>query len=340
MKKKSYILVTGVAGFIGSAISSKLLNSGKNVIGIDNISSYYDLTLKKDRLKKIESIAAISKGDWIFKKCDITNRDYVFEIFENFKPKLVINLAAQAGVRYSIKNPHSYIQSNILGFSNILDACINNNVDNFLYASSSSVYGLNKKIPFEESDRVDHPASLYAATKRSNELIAHTYSHVYGLPCTGMRFFTVYGPWGRPDMAPIIFTKSILENKPINVYNYGKMLRDFTYIDDVVKCISICLDKPAVFDKSLKVNSNSEAPHRIFNIGNGSPIELMEFIHILEEELGIKAKMNFQPMHKGDVKETSADIKNIYRWIDFQPKVSLKKGMKLFIKWYLDYYLK
>ena len=257
----------------------------------------------------------------------------------------MIHLAAQAGVRYSIQNPQSYIQSNLLGFSNILDACSNYKVKNLIYASSSSVYGLNKKIPFEEDQRADHPVSLYAATKRSNELLlAHSYSHIYGIPCTGLRFFTVYGPWGRPDMAPMIFSKSIHENKPIEIFNYGNMLRDFTYVDDVVNCISLCCDKPATrdseFDYLNTLPSSSFAPHRIFNIGNSKPIELLEFIQILEKEIGQKAIRNFQKMQKGDVISTSANIKNIKNWVGFEPKVNLKEGIKLFVKWYGNYYIK
>ncbi len=338
--KENIILITGAAGFIGSALSIKLLDKGKKVIGIDNLNSYYDLKLKRDRLKNIDIHSKYFKN-WHFEKCDITNRKKLFNLFKIYNPSIVINLAAQAGVRYSIQNPQSYIKSNLLGFSNILDACANYKVENLLYASSSSVYGLNQKTPFEENDRADHPVSLYAATKRSNELLAHSYSHIYGIPCTGLRFFTVYGPWGRPDMAPMIFTKSILENRPIDIFNHGNMLRDFTYIDDIVNCISMCSDKPATkdsnFEYSSTLPSSSFAPHRIFNIGNSKPIKLTTFIKLLEEEIGQKAIKNFQKMQKGDVLSTYANMDSIKNWIGFEPKVNIKDGIKLFVKWYKNY---
>ena len=341
MYNKSFVLITGAAGFIGSAISIKLLKQGRNVIGMDNLNSYYDEELKNNRLKHIELISNESDGVWIFIKCDLICREDIFDIFKKYTPEVVINLAAQAGVRYSTESPETYIQSNIVGFSNILDACVRNKVSNLLYASSSSVYGLNKKTPFEEIDRVDQPVSLYAATKRSNELIAHSYSNIYGLPCTGLRFFTVYGPWGRPDMAPMIFTKLILENSPIDVFNFGEMLRDFTYIDDVVECISLCSEKPVnLVNKSKSYCSNSIVQHQILNVGNGNPIKLMEFINILEEEIGIKAKINFKPMQIGDVTVTYASTNKMKNWVGYQPKVNIKKGIRLFIKWYLDYYSK
>ena len=335
------ILVTGAAGFIGAALSLKLLNKGKKIVGIDNLNSYYDIKLKMNRLKNID-IQNEYTGNWEFKKFDITNRKKLFNLFEVYKPSIVINLAAQAGVRYSIQNPQSYIKNNLLGFSNILEACSKYQVENLLYASSSSVYGLNKRLPFDEDQRVDHPVSLYAATKRSNELLAHSYSHIHGIPCTGLRFFTVYGPWGRPDMAPMIFSKAIIENKPIDIFNYGNMLRDFTYIDDVVNCIYLCCDKPATrdskFDYSNSLPSSSFAPHRIFNIGNSKPVELTKFIEILEKEIGQKAIRNFQTMQKGDVISTFASMENIKNWVGFEPKVNLKEGIKLFVNWYRNYY--
>ena len=342
LKNQKKILITGAAGFIGSALSKNLIKEGKSIVGIDNLNLYYDKKLKLDRLKDIEIFNSIKKGGWIFEKCDISDRNHIFELFKKYKPTIVINLAAQAGVRYSLKNPESYIQNNIIGFSNILDACIKNKVENFLFASSSSVYGSNKKVPFSEDDCVDHPVSLYAATKRSNELIAHSYSHNYGLACTGLRFFTVYGPWGRPDMAPMIFTKSILEKKPIDIYNFGKMQRDFTFIDDIVNCISACSEKPAFadleFDFFNPKPSVSFAPFRILNIGNGNPIELLDFINILEEKLGLKAIKNFTNMQRGDVKKTFAETSNIYNWAGFKPKTNLKIGVDIFLQWYLNYY--
>ena len=336
------ILVTGSAGFIGAALVIKLLNNNLNVIGIDNLNNYYDRRLKKDRLKTIEKNSLLSEGKWKFIKIDLIDRKKVFKLINKIKPTIVVNLAAQAGVRYSINNPEVYIQSNIVGFSNLIDACRINNVKNFIFASSSSVYGANRKIPFNENDNIDHPVSLYAATKKSNELIAHSYSHLYGMPCTGLRFFTVYGPWGRPDMAPMIFTKSIFEKKPINVFNFGKMLRDFTYIDDIVEAIYRCCFKPATSNNKFNYlnpsASESFAPYKIFNIGNSQPIELLDFINVLENEIGIKSIKNFIEVQKGDVLTTFSNTEKLKKWIDFSPKTKLKKGIKLFIKWYKKYY--
>ena len=342
MKNSNYILVTGAAGFIGAALSKKLLENGNNVIGIDNLNKYYDLKLKKDRLRDLKLLSNKIKGEWIFKKIDLVDRKRIFRLFKKYQPNIVINLAAQAGVRYSLLNPNSYIQSNILGFSNVIEASVEIKVENFIYASSSSVYGLNQKIPFDEDHKVDHPVSLYAATKRSNELIAHSFSNIYALPATGLRFFTVYGPWGRPDMAPMIFTKAIMEGQSIDVFNYGEMLRDFTYIDDVVNCIYLCCDKPATknndFDLLNPKSSSSFAPHRIFNIGNSNPIELKRFIQLLEDEIGKKALKKYMPMQKGDVISTSAYMENIKDWVGFEPKINIKKGIENFVAWYKKYY--
>ena len=279
---------------------------------------------------------------WLFYKISISDLKEIEQIFTFHKPNIVVNLAAQAGVRYSIENPSAYIESNLVGFSNILECCRKHNIKNLIYASSSSVYGGNKKLPYKETDSVDHPISLYAATKKSNEVLAHSYSHLYGLKATGLRFFTVYGPWGRPDMAPMIFAKNILSDLPINVFNNGDMSRDFTFIDDIVEGIYRCCLKPAINDKYFKSNkpnpATSFAPHRIFNIGNNKPVSLNIFINILENAIGKKAKINYLPMQRGDVKNTCADIKMLSDWINYEPKFSLEIGIKKFSKWYLDYY--
>ena len=344
MINSSRILVTGAAGFIGSALVKKLLLDNLNILGLDNLNTYYSQKLKEDRLKNIELLKSKNKGNWSFEKGDLVDREKIFETFSKFKPDVVVNLAAQAGVRYSIDNPDVYIQSNILGFSNLLDACKKNDVKNLIFASSSSVYGGNKKIPFTENDPVDHPVSLYAATKKANELVAHSYSHIYNLPCTGLRFFTVYGPWGRPDMAPMIFTKLILENKPIDIFNFGKMQRDFTYIDDVVEAIYRCCCKPATSDNNFDFynpsSASSFAPYRIFNLGNSDPVDLLEFIKILEEELGVEAIKNYKDMQIGDVVATASDNKKLNDWIGFSPKTKLRDGVRNFVNWYKNYYLK
>ena len=340
--KDNLILITGSAGFIGAAVTKKLIENGNSVIGIDNLNTYYDLNLKKKRLKNIDLLAKKSEGEWIFNKIDIVERKKVFKLFKKYKPKIVINLAAQAGVRYSLINPKSYIENNILGFSNVLDACVEHKVENLIYASSSSVYGGNKKIPYSEDQSVNHPVSLYAATKRSNELIAHAYSSNYGIPATGLRFFTVYGPFGRPDMAPMIFTKSIINEEHIEVYNFGKMKRDFTFIDDVVESIFRCCFKPAIcdlgFDPYNPTASMSFAPHRIFNVGNSESVDLMKFIQLLEDKIGKKALINFKPLQKGDVLETYADVSKLKDWINFSPVVSLEDGLDRFLDWYFDFY--
>ncbi len=339
---KKRILVTGAAGFIGSSLVIKLLEKGHNVLGIDNLNNYYDINFKLARLDFIYANIKNSEANWTFKKNSIENKDKLFEIFNIFKPEIVVNLAAQAGVRYSLENPYAYIQSNIVGFTNILEACRKLPVENFVYASSSSVYGGNKSLPFHESHNVDKPISLYAATKKSNELMAHSYSHLYGIPSIGLRFFTVYGPWGRPDMAPFIFTNSIANKKPINIFNYGDMKRDFTYISDVVESIIRCCFQPVTkndFSSSDQLNKEtSYAPHKIFNVGNNKSIKLTDFISLLEKELNIMAIKNFVDMQPGDVKETESDSSELYNWIKFKPLVTINEGVPKFIKWYKSYY--
>jgi len=340
MKK---ILVTGAAGFIGAALVTRLLEKGENVCGLDDLNSYYDPQLKESRLKQIELVSNNSSGKWKFFKSSLEDELSLKDIFSNYSPDVVINLAAQAGVRYSITNPSSYIQSNLVGFSNLLELCRYHSVSNFIFASSSSVYGGNKKLPFCETQSVDHPVSLYAATKKANELMAHSYSHLYGIPTTGLRFFTVYGPWGRPDMAPMIFAKSILNKEPINVFNYGKMKRDFTYIDDIVEGIYRCCSKPAFinqdFDALNPDQSSSFAPYRIFNIGNSQPIELLRFIEVLEDSLGVKAIKNFKPIQPGDVEATAANTNLLESWIGFKPQTSLEFGVNKFARWYMKYFM-
>ena len=331
-------LITGVAGFIGFHLADRLINENHNVLGIDNINDYYDQSLKNARLNKL-----IPKNNYFqFKKVDLCDKHSINLIFEEFKPHIVINLAAQAGVRYSIENPDAYLNSNIVGFMNIIENCRKMNVEHFLYASSSSVYGGNVNLPFSECDNVDHPVSLYAATKKANELIAHSYSHLFNIQSTGLRFFTVYGPWGRPDMALFLFTKAILEDKPIEVFNEGNMIRDFTYIDDVIESVRRLIDKPPQRDDSLRNKefnpSNSWAPHRVFNVGNSDPVPLMKFIEALEDNLGKKAKKTFLPMQPGDVKATSADTKLLEETINYKPKMSVKDGIYNFVKWYKEFY--
>ena len=305
------------------------------------MNNYYDINLKKRRLKELDK-HFVSKGSWTFYKNDLIDKKEMEYIFKKEKPVLVIHLAAQAGVRYSFTNPTSYIESNIMGFHNILELCKEFAIENLIFASSSSVYGGNQNIPFSENDTVDHPVSLYAATKKSNELMAHVYSHNYKVSCTGIRFFTVYGPWGRPDMAPMIFANAIINKKPLKIFNKGEMSRDFTYIDDVIECITRLIKKPAISNSSFNYispeSSSSWAPFRIFNIGNNKPIKLLEFIALLEKELGITAKKIFEPMQPGDIKNTAADTQKIYEWINYKPQTSLKKGIKEFVNWYKKYY--
>lgn len=327
------ILVTGVAGFIGMHITLRLLNYGHEVTGLDNLNDYYDVNLKRARLEHISN-----PNRFAFHKLDLTDRDGINTLFSEFQPDIVINLAAQAGVRYSIENPHSYIDSNIVGFTNILEACRHTKVDHLIYASSSSVYGLNEDMPFHEGQNVDHPLALYGATKKANELLAHSYSHLFGLPTTGLRFFTVYGPWGRPDMALFKFTEAILNGRAIDVYNKGKLIRDFTYIDDVVESVVRLVNKPATaieeFDTALPDAGLSNVPWRIFNIGNGQPTPLMDYISALEQALGIQAEKKFVEMQPGDVLMTSADTSRLSSWVGFKPYTPVKEGVKNFVDWY------
>ena len=331
------ILVTGVAGFIGMHSAKKLLDDGYEVIGIDNLNDYYDVTLKQDRLKVLEGYK-----NFRFLKLDIKDQKDVLDLFKKESPQRVLHLAAQAGVRYSIQNPYVYIDSNIQGFIHILEGCRATKVEHLVFASSSSVYGGNEKVPFSEHDNVDHPMSLYAATKKANELMAHTYSHLYQIPITGLRFFTVYGPWGRPDMSPILFTKAILADEPIQVFNHGDMMRDFTYIDDVIASVNETLFKTATsnlnFDAKHPDPGTSHAPYRIFNIGNSQPVPLMKFIETIEDALGKKAIKKMIDMQPGDVKETSADTSELNRWVNFKPNTSIQEGVKRFVDWYRTYY--
>ncbi len=330
-------LVTGAAGFIGMHVAERLLARGDEVVGLDNLNDYYDPQLKLARLARLEPFERFR-----FVKLDVADRSGIEKLFAEERFDRVVHLAAQAGVRYSLINPHSYIESNIVGFMNILEACRHNPVQHLVYASSSSVYGGNEKMPFSEKDSVDHPASLYAATKKANELMAHTYSHLYGLPTTGLRFFTVYGPWGRPDMALFLFTKAILEERPIDVFNYGKMQRDFTYIDDIVEGVIRTLDRPAEpdpdFDPQNPNPGTSRAPYRIFNIGNQGPVELMAFIGAIESALGKKAEKNLMPIQPGDVPATFADVQALTEWTGRKPRTSAEIGVANFVDWYRGYY--
>ncbi|MGX7030424.1 NAD-dependent epimerase [Vagococcus zengguangii] len=331
------ILVTGAAGFIGSNISKKILEETNfKVVGIDNINDYYDVELKKDRLSQIEK-----NDNFIFKKIDLADKLSIDSLFLEEKIDVVINLAAQAGVRYSIQNPQAYVDSNLTGFMNILEACRNNPVKHLIYASSSSVYGGNTKIPFSTEDNVDHPVSLYAATKKSNELLAHSYSHLYGIPTTGLRFFTVYGPHGRPDMAYYSFTKDIIEGNPIKVFNNGEMERDFTYIDDIVEGIYRLIDLPPQSNSDWSEEdgiSSSFAPYKIYNIGNNNPVSLMEFINTIEKHVGKEANKVFMEMQAGDVKRTYADVSDLEKAVGFKPSTSLDEGIRKFVEWYKKYY--
>lgn len=331
------VLVTGTAGFIGSSLAARLMDRGDEVIGIDNLNDYYDVTLKQARLEQL-----INNPQFTEARINLEDRQAIEETFKQHKPNKVVNLAAQAGVRYSLKNPHAYIDSNIVGFTNILEGCRHYEVEHLVYASSSSVYGANTKMPFSVHDNVDHPISLYAASKKANELMAHTYSHLYRLPTTGLRFFTVYGPWGRPDMALFIFTRNILEGKPIDVYNHGKCLRDFTYIDDIVEGVIRTLDNTATANSEWSGNqpdpSNSLAPYRLYNIGNNQPVELMRFIEIIEEKLGKKAIKNLLPLQPGDVPATYANVDDLINDVGFKPATSIEKGIASFVEWYKEFY--
>ncbi len=332
------VFVTGGAGFIGFHLIKRLIKNKIRVVAMDNLNSYYDVDLKKARLKELSNLG----GSFNFYFEDIEEIASIKEIFNKHNPKYVVNLAAQAGVRYSIENPNIFLKSNIMGFGNILEICKEYDINHLVYASSSSVYGGNTKLPYSEKNNVDHPVSIYAATKKTNELMAHTYSHLYSLPATGLRFFTVYGPWGRPDMSYFLFTKSILEGKAINVFNYGNMRRDFTYIDDIVESILRVIYKIPLpnknFEESLSDPSSSWAPHKIFNIGNSDSIKLIKFIEVLEDVIGKKAKKNFLPMPKGDVQATLADTKLLENYINFRPKTSLNEGLEKFFKWYKKFY--
>ncbi len=336
------ILVTGAAGFIGFHLSKRLLEESIPVIGFDNLNSYYDPKLKEERLNQLNIISNKVNTSFNFILGDLINQKELNSAFKKYKPDKVVNLAAQAGVRYSIENPMEYIQTNLVGFGNVLQECRNNDISHLVYASSSSVYGGNTNLPYAERDSVDHPVSLYAATKKSNELMAHTYSHLYKIPTTGLRFFTVYGPWGRPDMALFLFTKSILEGKPINVFNKGKMIRDFTYIDDIVESLIRILNKPAsidnFFDNKNPDPSKSWAPYRVFNIGNSTPTHLIDYIDAIEQELGLKAKKILLPMQMGDVPATESDSSELESWINFKPNTSIKSGIKKFVRWYREFY--
>ena len=337
MQNNGPILITGAAGFIGSFLVKKFLGSGFQVIGIDNINSYYDKNLKLKRLKNIKEYSIKNNFSWLFYKSDIKDKNYMRQIFLETKPQIVVNLAAQAGVRYSIVNPSSYVESNLLGFSNILDLCQTHDVKHLVYASSSSVYGANKEYPFSEEQKVDTPLSFYAATKISNEMMAHAYSNIYNLPITGLRFFTVYGPWGRPDMAPMIFADNILQKKPITVFNHGNMSRDFTFISDIIEGTYLCCLKVPSPNDEYKFGKSS-IPHRIFNIGNGNPVKLLDFVELLEEALSIKATKVFENMQPGDVESTYASTQNLEDWISYRPLVTIKEGVNIFANWYLDYY--
>ena len=329
--------MTGVAGFIGMHSAKKLLDDGHEIMGIDNLNDYYDVTLKKDRLKVLESYKHFR-----FLKLDIKDQKDVLDLFKKETPQRVLHLAAQAGVRYSIQNPYVYIDSNIQGFINILEGCRAIKTEHLVFASSSSVYGGNEKVPFSEHDNVDHPISLYAATKKANELMAHTYSHLYQIPTTGLRFFTVYGPWGRPDMALFLFTKAILQDQPIDIFNHGKMIRDFTYVDDIVESLVRIIDKIATpnasFDTKNPDPATSDAPYRIFNIGNNQPTPLVDYIAAIESALDKKAIKNLMDMQPGDVPLTSADTSELNQWVNFKPNTPIKKGVKQFVDWYKNYY--
>ncbi|MBM4255200.1 MAG: NAD-dependent epimerase [Deltaproteobacteria bacterium] len=332
-----HVLVTGAAGFIGFHVAQRLLARGDSVVGLDNINTYYDVRLKQDRLAHLQEHPRFQ-----FQELDLADRTGMEALFAHHHPERVVHLAAQAGVRYSLTNPHAYVESNLVGFMNILEGCRHHKVHHLVYASSSSVYGANTKMPFSVHDNVDHPVSLYAASKKANELMAHTYSHLYQLPTTGLRFFTVYGPWGRPDMALFMFTKAILEGKPIEVFNEGKMRRDFTYIDDIVEGIIRVLDtipQPNPAWSGMKPDpGTSKAPYRIYNIGNNQPVELLEFISVLENCIGRKADKRLLPMQPGDVPETFADVDDLMRDVGFRPATPITVGIARFVEWYRNYY--
>ena len=331
------ILVTGAAGFIGMHVSQLLLARGETVVGLDNLNDYYSPQLKRDRLARLTPAA-----NFRFVHMDVADRPAMAALFDEQKFDRVVHLAAQAGVRYSLQNPHAYVDSNLVGFTNILEGCRHGRVGHLVYASSSSVYGGNTKMPFSEHHNIDHPVSMYAATKKANELMAHTYSHLFGLPTTGLRFFTVYGPWGRPDMALFLFAKAILEDRAIDVFNHGRMVRDFTYIDDIAEGVVRVLDRPAAadtaFDPAAPDPARSNAPYRVFNIGNSDPVPLMDFIEAIEQALGKTARKNFLPLQDGDVPATFADVSELSEWTGFKPGTPVREGVGRFVRWYRSYY--
>lgn len=331
------VLITGSAGFIGSALAMRLLARGDEVVGIDNLNDYYDVRLKEARLARVKALPGFTE-----ERIDIADREAVAAAFARHRPHRVVNLAAQAGVRYSLINPHAYVDTNLVGFVNILEGCRHNGVEHLVFASSSSVYGANTRMPFSVHDNVDHPVSLYAASKKANELMAHTYSHLYGLPATGLRFFTVYGPWGRPDMALFMFTRKILAGEPIDVFNYGHHRRDFTYIDDIVEGVIRTLDHVAAPDPEWSGDApdpaSSRAPYRLYNIGNNQPVELLHYIEVLEDCLGRKAEKNLLPLQPGDVPDTYADVDQLIEDVDYKPQTPVEIGIRRFVEWYREYH--
>jgi UDP-glucuronate 4-epimerase len=333
----SKILVTGAAGFIGMHVAQRLLARGDRVVGLDNLNDYYDPQLKQARLARLTP-----RPGFRFVQLDVADRSGIERLFAEGRFDRVVHLAAQAGVRYSLQNPHAYVDSNLVGFTNLLEGCRRGRVGHLVYASSSSVYGGNTRMPFSEHDNIDHPVSLYAATKKANELMSHTYSHLYGLPTTGLRFFTVYGPWGRPDMALFLFTKAILEGRAIDVFNHGRMVRDFTFIDDIAEGVVRVLDRPATadpaYDASRPDPARSNVPYRVFNIGNSDPVPLMDFIEAIEHALGRSAQKNFLPLQDGDVPATSADVSELAAWTGFRPATAVRDGVSRFVDWYRSYY--
>ncbi len=335
-------LVTGSAGFIGFTVVRRLLERGDSVVGIDVVNDYYDPKIKEARLAVLEQTAKSTGSNYTFVQGNMADRNVVNQTFKDNAPKRVINLAAQAGVRYSLENPHAYVESNIIGFTNILEACRYGDVEHLAYASTSSVYGANTNMPFSEHNGVDHPLQFYAATKRANELMAHAYSHLFCLPTTGLRFFTVYGPWGRPDMALFLFTKSILEDKPISVFNNGNHTRDFTYVEDIAEGVLRITDQPAEpnpdWDPALPDPATSNAPFRVYNIGNNSPVKLMDYIHAIEKALGKEAKLDLLPLQPGDVPDTYANVENLMQAVDYKPATPVEEGVASFVSWYRDYY--